>query len=90
MVSKDKRSWREAKQEAYDRQGGRCSLCGRYVQYQLCVGHHRHNRRDGGSNHPSNCEVRCKGCETTAHRKWKDGNPPQREQTQINYYFRAK
>lgn len=86
---KGKGSWHEAKEIVYERQGGRCAVCGKVLIPCEAVGHHLINKCRGGKNTADNCEVRCVICERYMHELYRYGNLPDKEEI-ISFYFRRR
>lgn len=70
------KAWSESKSIVFDRQNGRCAVCGHEIERKRCVGHHIRNRSQGGNDSPDNCEVRCRSCEVEMHLVFPNGNLP--------------
>lgn len=57
-------AWRKVASAVIARDGGRCALCGKYG---ATTAHHRRERRDGGSDDPSNLEAVHGACHNRLH-----------------------
>lgn len=69
-------SWARAKRVNWKKQGGLCEYCNQPMSWRNAVCHHRLNRKDGGTDDPSNGAVRHRFCERKCHRLYADGNVP--------------
>lgn len=74
--------WAEITFLAWENQKGICPICGRYIWLTAksipdkMIGHHIHNKSQGGLDILSNCQARHAGpCEQWAHQVTPGGNP---------------
>lgn len=69
--------WGLVKRQRWEAQNRCCAVCGNFVDYEKCVGHHSGKMKSKGGQYTlDNCEVRCDRCEKIAHNIQPDGNPP--------------
>ena len=72
-------AWGEVRALAYQRQDGKCSICGRPLPRKFVL-HHIVNKSCGGKETLDNSEARCPECERIMHEQFSHGNyndPPQ-------------
>ena len=71
------RAYRRLRRRILDERGWRCEDCGRAGRLEL---HHVIEVADGGTDHPDNLKVLCKGCHMAAHGRKPDGLAAARRQ----------
>lgn len=59
------RAWQVLRRQAIDRDGGRCTQCGRPGRLEV---HHLVPLKDGGENTQENLTTLCRSCHISAHR----------------------
>lgn len=83
-MPKGDESWNQIKRQAWERQSGKCQICGLHINledkddYRL-IGHHRINQSQGGKSVLENAIARHARCEALAHRIHRFGNPSHRQ-----------
>lgn len=84
--------WADITFLAWENQKGICTICGRYIWLNTkaipdkLIGHHIHNKSQGGLDILSNCEARhASPCEVWAHQVTPGGNPTKHQISEFRF-----
>lgn len=71
--------------QAYDRQDGRCAMCGDSFDDVVYNAHHILRQADGGDDSEDNCALLCDGCHYQAHNHGHYGDAVELDRDSLPY-----